>query len=443
MVFEDWYTISQVPQTETPPSQIPKDQVDRFSLNGYAALQTMYFNDNRETADHPGNWDNITCLMKLSKTDLLALSPHKEAESIYNAMDNFPLDGMRGLVVGSTSQPWLEVMVLQHGARNVVTIQRNKFNIQEEFRNRISAIFPVYLANNWQKFVRRLDFAASFSSIQHTGLGRYGDPIDPIGDLREMQKIKCMLKKGGILFLGVPFGTDAIHFNAQRYYGPIRLAMLFQGFEWVATYSADSEKRMNASPLFVNVFLMLVRNADVCVPTQQVTYESLQDEIQLLQAGVPLSSLSLTPAEAAALAVILATTQTTTLATTTTVTTTTTTATTTTSTPYPCSVCTPIYDASCQGENLPSPSMYCLIDDEVPITYTLGFCSVCGVSDACQTQLGCPAGTAARLDTGGGDVNGNSDGSPTQVYCSESIGSWYGIIDGVMMPVTKVACKYP
>ncbi|UMM33483.1 hypothetical protein L5515_006947 [Caenorhabditis briggsae] len=204
-------------------------------------------------------------------------------------------------------------------------------------------------------------------------------------------------------------------------------------------------------PILVTVFLVLMKNADACVPTQQVTYESLQDEIQLLQAGVPLSSLSLTPAEAAALAVILATTQTTTLATTTLVTTTTvttttattTTATTTTTTPYPCSVCTPIYDASCQGENLPSPSMYCLTDDKVPITYTLGFCSVCGVSDACQTQLGCPAGTAARLDTGGGDVNGNSDGSPTQVYCSESIGSWYGIIDGVMMPVTNVACKYP
>ncbi|UMM33482.1 hypothetical protein L5515_006946 [Caenorhabditis briggsae] len=249
MVFEDWYTISQVPQPETPPSQMPEDQTDRFSLNGYAALQTMYFNDHNKTADLIGNWDNITSLMKLSKTDLLALASHREAESIYNAMDNFPLDGMRGIVVGSTSQPWLEVMALQHGARNVVTIQRNKFNIQEEFRNRISAIFPAYLANNWQKFLGRLDFVASFSSIQHLGLGRYGDSIDPIGDLREMQKIKCMLKKGGILFLGVPFGTDAIHFNAQRYYGPIRLAMLFQGFEWVATYSADSEKKFDLDTL--------------------------------------------------------------------------------------------------------------------------------------------------------------------------------------------------
>ncbi|KIH45109.1 hypothetical protein ANCDUO_24855 [Ancylostoma duodenale] len=26
---------------------------------------------------------------------------------------------------------------------------------------------------------------------------RYGDPVDPIGDLREVQKVMCLLKKGG------------------------------------------------------------------------------------------------------------------------------------------------------------------------------------------------------------------------------------------------------
>ncbi|KAI1712609.1 hypothetical protein Ddc_12401 [Ditylenchus destructor] len=34
------------------------------------------------------------------------------------------------------------------------------------------------------------DFIASYSSIEHSGLGRYGVPIDPIGDLREMQKVR-------------------------------------------------------------------------------------------------------------------------------------------------------------------------------------------------------------------------------------------------------------
>ncbi|CAP35413.2 Protein CBG17869 [Caenorhabditis briggsae] len=108
-----------------------------------------------------------------------------------------------------------------------------------------------------------------------------------------------------------------------------------------------------------------------------------------------------------------------------------------------CSACSPIYDATCQGENLPSPSMYCLTDSEVPVAYTRGFCSTCGVSDACMLSLGCPSGTAARLDTGSGDVNGNSDGSPTLLYCDESSPSWYAVIDSVTQPLSNAACRYP
>uniref|UniRef100_A0A914XVS8 DUF268 domain-containing protein n=1 Tax=Panagrolaimus superbus TaxID=310955 RepID=A0A914XVS8_9BILA len=76
----------------------------------------------------------------------------------------------------------------------------------------------------------KFDFIVSFSSIEHSGLGRYGDPIDPIGDIREMNKIHCMLKPKGLLFLGFPVGVDKVVFNAHRIYGRIRLGMMFEGF---------------------------------------------------------------------------------------------------------------------------------------------------------------------------------------------------------------------
>ena len=50
-------------------------------------------------------------------------------------------------------------------------------------------------------------------------LGRYGDPIDPIGDLKAMNNTMKLLKPGGILFLSVPIGPDVIVFNLQRRYG--------------------------------------------------------------------------------------------------------------------------------------------------------------------------------------------------------------------------------
>jgi hypothetical protein len=73
------------------------------------------------------------------------------------------------------------------------------------------------------------DFVVSFSSIEHSGLGRYGDPLDPIGDIREIEKILCWLKPGGLLFLGIPIGKDHIVFNLHKFYGQLRLPLIFQG----------------------------------------------------------------------------------------------------------------------------------------------------------------------------------------------------------------------
>lgn len=41
-----------------------------------------------------------------------------------------------------------------------------------------------------------VDFAFSFSSWEHDGLGRYGDPIDPWGDIKAVQRASCYVKSG-------------------------------------------------------------------------------------------------------------------------------------------------------------------------------------------------------------------------------------------------------
>ncbi|RCN40915.1 hypothetical protein ANCCAN_13140 [Ancylostoma caninum] len=58
---------------------------------------------------------------------------------------------------------------------------------------------------------------------------RYGDSIDPIGDLREVWKTACLLKPGGYFYLGLPRGQDALVFNLHRIYGTLRLAMVMTG----------------------------------------------------------------------------------------------------------------------------------------------------------------------------------------------------------------------
>jgi SAM-dependent methyltransferase len=55
-------------------------------------------------------------------------------------------------------------------------------------------------------------------TVEHVGLGRYGDPIDPNGDLKAISELKRVLANGGSLLFVVPVGKPKIEFNAHRIY---------------------------------------------------------------------------------------------------------------------------------------------------------------------------------------------------------------------------------
>lgn len=58
-------------------------------------------------------------------------------------------------------------------------------------------------------------------TIEHVGLGRYGDQIDPNGDLKAIKELMRVLKPGGNLLVVVPVGySQKICFNAHRIYDP-------------------------------------------------------------------------------------------------------------------------------------------------------------------------------------------------------------------------------
>lgn len=54
--------------------------------------------------------------------------------------------------------------------------------------------------------------------VEHVGLGRYGDPLDPDGDLKAMAELERVLAPGGSLLFVVPVGRPRIVFNAHRIY---------------------------------------------------------------------------------------------------------------------------------------------------------------------------------------------------------------------------------
>jgi len=54
--------------------------------------------------------------------------------------------------------------------------------------------------------------------VEHIGLGRYGDKINPAGDKKAMSELARVLAPGGQLLFVVPVGQPHIQFNAHRIY---------------------------------------------------------------------------------------------------------------------------------------------------------------------------------------------------------------------------------
>jgi SAM-dependent methyltransferase len=65
--------------------------------------------------------------------------------------------------------------------------------------------------------------------VEHCGLGRYGDPLDPDGDLKAMEELSRVLAPGGQLLFVAPIGIPAIWFNAHRVYTEGQIIDAFDG----------------------------------------------------------------------------------------------------------------------------------------------------------------------------------------------------------------------
>lgn len=67
------------------------------------------------------------------------------------------------------------------------------------------------------------DSLSSLHVIEHFGLGRYGDRIDPEASIVGLRNMSKLLKPGGTLYLSTPIGIERIEFNANRVFSVRKL----------------------------------------------------------------------------------------------------------------------------------------------------------------------------------------------------------------------------
>jgi SAM-dependent methyltransferase len=79
-----------------------------------------------------------------------------------------------------------------------------------------------------------LPSVSSLCVVEHIGLGRYGDMLDPNGTEKAIKELKRIVRPGGNLYLSIPLDDSNItYFNAHRAFTEDYLLALFRPFKVV------------------------------------------------------------------------------------------------------------------------------------------------------------------------------------------------------------------
>ena len=202
-----------------------------FSQNGEIDIKDWYLNNSPNggvTSNTPFYEKSVidSMIAKVLRRETKAYGSYEQTtKMLYQCLEKYPIKGKKVAIMGSVT-PWHESVCLAYEGIPT-TIEYNKLSTDDE-RLRLLTV------DEYNKKPEKFDIVFSISSYEHDGLGRYGDPIDPDGDIKAMSKVKNqILKKGGLLFLAVPTGRDALWWNAHRIYGPKRWHKLIQGFTFL------------------------------------------------------------------------------------------------------------------------------------------------------------------------------------------------------------------
>jgi hypothetical protein len=88
---------------------------------------------------------------------------------------------------------------------------------------------------------------SSLHAVEHVGLGRYGDPVDPDGCFTAMRELARVVARGGRLYLGTPIGRERLAFNSERVFDPRTIVTTLSTLRLVSFDAVDDQDRFVAN----------------------------------------------------------------------------------------------------------------------------------------------------------------------------------------------------
>jgi hypothetical protein len=225
------------------PEDLPSEFYHDFTLNGRfpfrrypcSFFDTVYLSKEAMQAEWP---ESLLNDWKRQAQDGVLEGTYgvSATNALIAAVKSVGMKGKRCLVIGS-ERPWVEAVLLAAGAEKVVTLEYGKI---KSTHPQVTTMLPNEFAKAYlDGTLGTFDSVVTVSSVEHAGLGRYGDALLPWGDLIAIARGWCVTKLGGDLVIAVPAGPDELMFNAHRRYGPVRYPYLVANWKQVNMFPAN------------------------------------------------------------------------------------------------------------------------------------------------------------------------------------------------------------
>ena len=216
-----------------PPRWPPLNLLKNFTMDGHCVGKAWYIDNSAPSARLRFDASRFNSLLSQDQRGVI-INPYRDKRTFKPTLNTY-LNAIKNkhVAVVGTRTPWIEAILVNLGADKVTVMEYRQLHIGHP---RVSVVTPFqYVSSFLNRTADKFDAVVSYSSIEHSGLGRYGDPLMPYGDMEAVAQIWCSIKSNGYLFLALPMTRDrrrcTLYWNAGRFYSYFRVQHLTANFK--------------------------------------------------------------------------------------------------------------------------------------------------------------------------------------------------------------------